>query len=204
MCAQLLSHVWLSATPRTVACQASLSMEFSRQEYWSGLPFSSPGDLLDPEIEPASLASSALAGGFFTAVPPGDPPWVLHLVPPNFISLHEKILCFDWKLCKTLMSSNTLLCSFTIGNTLEKERIWGLNEYRITKLSYRYSSWYSLFALLLQLFVYIYHTHGFACPRTHTLIRHYLPKSPSSLFKKFDIIQGCRILLVNFYHDFIV
>ena len=46
-------------TPRTVACQASLSMGFSRQEYWSGLPFPSPGDLLDPGIEPGSPALQA-------------------------------------------------------------------------------------------------------------------------------------------------
>ena len=50
----------------TVACQAPLSMGLSWQEYWSGLPFSSPGDLPDPEIEPMSLSSPALAGGFFT------------------------------------------------------------------------------------------------------------------------------------------
>ena len=43
-------------------------MGFSRQEYWSGLPFSSPGDLSDPGIEPASLTSPALAGGFFIAI----------------------------------------------------------------------------------------------------------------------------------------
>ena len=47
----VLSHVWLFATPWTVAHQAPLSMEFSRQEYWSGLPFSSPGDLPDPGIK---------------------------------------------------------------------------------------------------------------------------------------------------------
>ena len=46
-------------TPRTVAHQASLSMEFSRQEYWSGLPFPSPGDLLDPGIEPGFPALQA-------------------------------------------------------------------------------------------------------------------------------------------------
>ena len=51
-------------TPWTVACQASLSMGFSRQEYWTGLPFPPPGDLFDPGIEPASLASPALAGRF--------------------------------------------------------------------------------------------------------------------------------------------
>ena len=49
-----LSHVRLFVTPWTVAYQASPSMGFSRQEYWSGLPFTSPGDLPDPGIEPRS------------------------------------------------------------------------------------------------------------------------------------------------------
>ena len=56
----------LFATPWTVAHLASLSMGFSRQEYWSGLPCPSPGDLLDPGIELASFMSPAVAGGFFT------------------------------------------------------------------------------------------------------------------------------------------
>ena len=55
-----------SATPGTVACQALLSMEPSRQEYWSGLPFPIPGDLPDPGIELTSLVSPELADGFFT------------------------------------------------------------------------------------------------------------------------------------------
>ena len=55
-----LSRVGLFATPWTVAYQVPLSMGFSRQEYWSGLPFPSPGDLPDPEIEPESLASKSL------------------------------------------------------------------------------------------------------------------------------------------------
>ena len=62
----LVGHVRLFATPRSVAHQAPLPMEFPREESWSVLPFSYPGDLLDPEIEPASLASPVLAGGFFT------------------------------------------------------------------------------------------------------------------------------------------
>ena len=49
----------------TVACQAPLSLEFPRQEYWRGLPFPSPGDLPDPGIEPGSLKSPALSGVFF-------------------------------------------------------------------------------------------------------------------------------------------
>ena len=68
------SHVQLFATPWTVARQAPLSMEFSRQEYWSGLSFPSPGNLPDPGIEPESLASPELSGGFFTTKPPGKPP----------------------------------------------------------------------------------------------------------------------------------
>ena len=64
----VLSCVWLFATSWTVAHQASLSMGFFRQEYWSGLPLPSPGDLLDPGIEPVS---PALAGRSFTAQPSG-------------------------------------------------------------------------------------------------------------------------------------
>ena len=67
---RLLSRVWLFATPRTVACQAPLYMGFSRQEYWSGLPFPPPGDLPDPEIKPALLEAPALVGKFFTTEPP--------------------------------------------------------------------------------------------------------------------------------------
>ena len=56
-------------TPWTVAHQAPLSMGFSQQDYWSGLPFPPSGDLPDPEIEPAS---PALAGGFLTSEEPGE------------------------------------------------------------------------------------------------------------------------------------
>ena len=56
MQSKLLSRIPLFAIPWTVACQAPLSMELSRQEYWSGLPFPFPGYLPDPGIEPRSLA----------------------------------------------------------------------------------------------------------------------------------------------------
>ena len=59
------SRVRLLATLWTVAHQAPLSLGFSRQEYWSGLPFPTPGDLLDPGIESLSLMSPVLADGFF-------------------------------------------------------------------------------------------------------------------------------------------
>ena len=64
--ALLLSPVRLCVTPGSVALQAPLCMEFSRQEYWSGLPFPPPGDLPDPGVEPTSPLPPALAGGFFT------------------------------------------------------------------------------------------------------------------------------------------
>ena len=60
------SHVRLFVTLRNVALQGPLSMEFSRQKYWSGLSCPPPEDLPDPGIEHASLMSPALAGGFFT------------------------------------------------------------------------------------------------------------------------------------------
>ena len=88
------------ATPWTVAWQAPLSMEFSRQEHWSGLPFPPPGDLSDPGIE---TASPVLAGGFFTIVPPGKritcknhlqgKGWNLHVNYQNPALLPEPSLC---------------------------------------------------------------------------------------------------------------
>ena len=69
---KLLSHVQLFVTPWTGAYQAPPSMAFSRQEYWSGLPFPSPGDLADPGIEPGSPALQADAL-------PSEPPGKFHI-----------------------------------------------------------------------------------------------------------------------------
>ena len=74
----VVSHT--SATPWTVAHQAPLTMGFSRQEYWSGLLCPPPGDIPHPGIEPRSLMSPALAGGFFTTEPPGKPVSITYLV----------------------------------------------------------------------------------------------------------------------------
>ena len=60
------SHTQLFVTPWTIACQTPPSMEFSRQEYWGGLPCPFPGDLLNPGIEPTSPMFPALVGGVFT------------------------------------------------------------------------------------------------------------------------------------------
>ena len=78
----------------TVACQAPLSMEFFRQEYWSGLPFPSPGDLHKPGTKPMSLSSSVFVGGFFTTVPPGKSRSLLVIY---FIYSSFKISRTQWK-----------------------------------------------------------------------------------------------------------
>jgi len=69
-----LSCVQLFVTTRTVACQAPLSMGFSRQESWSRMPFLTAVDLPDSGIKPMSPVSPVLAGRFFITVPPGKPP----------------------------------------------------------------------------------------------------------------------------------
>ena len=65
--------VCLFVTPWAVAHQASLPMEFSRQEHWSRLPFPTPENLPDPEIKPMSLVSPILGAGFFITTSPGKP-----------------------------------------------------------------------------------------------------------------------------------
>ena len=77
----VLCHDLLFVTPWTVACQAPLSMGFSRKKYRRGLPFPPLGDLPDPGTEPTALASPALAGRVFNAAPPGKS--VLHYVGGN-------------------------------------------------------------------------------------------------------------------------
>ena len=75
------------ATPRTLVCQAPLFMRFPRQEYWSGLPFSSPGDLSDPGIKRGSLV---LAGGFFTIWPTREAHLLISLKPKyNFLLFYK-------------------------------------------------------------------------------------------------------------------
>ena len=82
------SVVSLFATPWTVACQGPSSMEFPRQEFWSGFPFPSPGYLPDPGIEPGcpTLQADALS-----SEPPGKPPWRIRVpIPPSRDSLKGK------------------------------------------------------------------------------------------------------------------
>ena len=67
----MLSHIQFFVIPWTVYHQALLSMEFSRQEYWSGLLFPTLGYLPYPEVKPTSFSSSAFPSVFFTTAPPG-------------------------------------------------------------------------------------------------------------------------------------
>ena len=85
MCVCVLSHVQLFAAPWTVAHQVPLPMGFSRQEYWNGLP--PPRDLPNPEIEPISLVSPALAGEFFTTGTTWD--YIVGIITPLKWSLRK-------------------------------------------------------------------------------------------------------------------
>ena len=95
----VLSCFCLFATPWTVAHEASLSMVFSREEYWNWLPFPAPGDLPHLGIKPVSLASRPLADRFFTTEPPGKPKY-MHThkkfqysasAPNNFLNLDKSL-----------------------------------------------------------------------------------------------------------------
>ena len=85
--------VWLLGTPWTVAHRAPLSMEFPRQEYWSGLPCPHLGDLPDPGTEPESLLSPALAEGFFTTSATWEAPIVLQSLHNCLFQPHSTSFC---------------------------------------------------------------------------------------------------------------
>ena len=118
------SHVSLFATPWTIPRQAPLSMGFSRQEYWSGLPRPPPEDLPHSGIEPASLRTPALAGGFFTTSATWEAPGI-HML--HFIALqksggssHQKnksgnvhaCVCVHVCVCVCVYSSQPCITSF--------------------------------------------------------------------------------------------
>ena len=101
--AQSLNCVWLFATLWTVACQAPMPMGFFRQEYWSGLPFHSPGGLLDSGIE---LRSPALAGRSFTTEPPveslpGKSASARAQIPPPSCTTKSTLLSLRFLILKT-------------------------------------------------------------------------------------------------------
>ena len=105
-----LSRIWLFATPWTIACKTPLSMEFSRQEYWSGLPFPFPGDLPDPGIEPRSPALQADA---LLSEPPGKPLYTYTKANKHgfdYCSLMEKLEISQHKTSKFILFQNCFSC----------------------------------------------------------------------------------------------
>ena len=123
--------------PWTAAHQASLSMEFSRQECWSGLPFPTPGDSPNPGIRPKALGSPALADRFFTTVLPGKPIFPL-------LYGHQ-----SYWISTTLLQCNLTLTNYICKDPTSKSgpilRCWGLgcqpmNLGRGTQLTHHNSS----------------------------------------------------------------
>ena len=102
----MLSRVWLFVVPWTVAPQVPLSMGFSRQEYWSGLPCPPPRDLPNPGIEPESLMSPALAGRFFTTSATWEAPPTEHMP-----ELPRAELLGEWSCRPTAVAAVELLQS---------------------------------------------------------------------------------------------
>ena len=112
------SHVQLFATPWTVAHQAPLSMVFPRQEYWSGLPFPSPGDLPNPWIKPASLKSPALAGRFFTTRATWEGPKKHFCREKNKVIQKLKIFTYPLAVCIPMF----IAALFTIAETWKQPK----------------------------------------------------------------------------------
>ena len=109
--------------PHTIACQAPLSMKFSRQEYWSGLSLPIPGYLLNPGIKPAFLSSPALTGGFFITSATSTE------IPP-----HKQIIPLrraKKKKCFTRQSSHFRRMKMKQWNS---ERLWLAHSGKVTKL----------------------------------------------------------------------
>ena len=115
--ASVLRHfgcVWVFVTLRTVACQASLSIGFSTQEYWSWLLCPAPGDLPDRGVEPISLMSPALADRFLPLAPPGKPWWEVGRQVKSFYSEHQELLSVLWQLCKFVLLLLDIFSAFII------------------------------------------------------------------------------------------
>ena len=139
------SHVWLFVTPGTVACQAPLSMVFSRQKYRSGLPCPPPGDLSDPGIKPMA---PSLQVDSLPAEPPGQP-LVSHILCKYFLPLYG--LPFHWiysfpcfaKACFSfffhLVFSFVYFCfiSVALGDWPKKTLVWFMSENALPILSSR-------------------------------------------------------------------
>ena len=125
LCVYMVSRVWLFATPWTVAYQAPLSMEFSRQEYWSELPFPIPGDLPSPRIEPMSITWVSCIGR-----------WILYHcttweAPHIALKTRQKLLQLSWEVLINLLYSPLDFHLFqTLQNSLNGKNFNSLEEYK--------------------------------------------------------------------------
>ena len=106
------THKWLFVIPRTVACQALLSVEFSRQEYWSELPFPSPGDLPNPRTEPGS---PALQVDSLSSEPPGKPLYVYMVFSFPFLYLSASLKMHLYQAASPFLSSTITLLLYRRG-----------------------------------------------------------------------------------------
>ena len=123
-----LSHVQLFVTPWTVAYQAPLSIGFSRQDYWSGLPFPSPGDLPNPGIE---SMSPALQTGTLPSEPPGKPREVVKNPPAKAGDRGDT--CSIPGLGRSLRVGNSNLLQYScLGNPMDRGAWWA-TDHGVTK-----------------------------------------------------------------------
>ena len=120
----MLSHVQLFATAWTVADQAPLSMGFSRQESWSGLPCSSPRDFPNPGIRSMPPASPVLAGRFFITEPPGKSSYYCYIT--NHSSNFKQLFYLAYNLGGQEFRKGLVgrLCSRSL-NCMQSDAGWG-------------------------------------------------------------------------------
>ena len=114
------SCIQIFVTRWTVACQAPLSMGFSRQEYWSGLPFPSPGDLPNPGIEPGF---PALRADFKLSEPPGKPWYVLESLQ-NHHPLLPQLWCMEKMPSTNLVPGGKNVGDHWVTSKIEEEKEW--------------------------------------------------------------------------------
>ena len=111
-----MCHVQFFATPQTIAHRAPLSMRFSREEYWSGLPFPSPGDLPNPGVEPVSLKSPALADSLFTTGTTWEAPNTILFLQVTPLQLHSRLIVIELLYVRSSISSLFLKFEHVILN----------------------------------------------------------------------------------------
>ena len=122
-----LSRVRLLATPWTVACQAPLSMELSRQEYWTGLPFPSPGDLPNLGTEPTSLSFLHWQADSLPLATPGKPWSILQVLISNKVNIN----CYHLHKPKTLWGVTPLFFKKEFKGSCDQNRkpLWIISGY---------------------------------------------------------------------------